>query len=58
MNGEERLTVASELIRLAKKHIVAATESPDPVAERRESVEASKKLRKAAEILDDEGRLS
>lgn len=58
MNTYERLTAASELLRLARLHIVAATTSADPVEERRQMVEAAKKLRKAADNLDDNGRLS
>jgi len=58
MNTEERLTAAMELMRLARQHLVAATESPDPVMERRQMVEAAKKFRRAADLCDDEGRLS
>lgn len=58
MNSEERITRAMELLRLARQHLVAATESPDPVMERRQLVEAATKFRAAADLCDDEGRLS
>jgi len=57
MNSQERVDVALELMRLARRHIDEATTNPDPVFERRAHAQAANKLRAAADLLDDHGRL-
>lgn len=57
MTTEDRVFMAHELIRYAEKHMDRADVEPDPVAARREQAQAANKLRAAADLLDDHGRL-
>lgn len=58
MSAEERIQIAIELARQARTRIDEASSEPDPVKERIHLVEAAKRFRKAADYLDDEGRLA
>ncbi len=58
MNEEERLQMALECMRLARRDIEEADLSHDPVRRRRFHVTAAGRLRRAANFLDDEGRLT
>ncbi len=53
-----RMDTAVDEILLAKWEIQRATEHSDPVEQRRGAVRAAKHLRRAADELDDQGRLS
>lgn len=57
MNTQERITVAYEAMRLAKKHLELGETAPDPVKQRRELARAASRLRLAADNLDDHGLL-
>lgn len=57
MTADERLERAYELMRQAKLHLEYGYTTPDPVVERREFAQAANKLRAAADLLDDGGRL-
>jgi len=56
VNTAERIQVALELARQASVHIKALGER-DPVEGRQQIVFAAEKYQKAADFLDDEGRL-
>lgn len=57
MTTDERITASLELVRLARQHITDGETSPDPVWERRHLARAAARLRLAAAVLDDQGRL-
>lgn len=57
MSSQERVDTALELMRHARQHIHLGDMAPDPVKERIEHATAAQELRKAADLLDDEGRL-
>lgn len=56
LNG--RMDTALNEMLEAKWEIQRATSAPDPVEQRRRVVEAAKHLRRAADELDDQGRLA
>jgi len=58
MTPEERVQIALELMRLARRDVERADLEPDPVMQRRHHVTAAGRLRRAADFLDDEGRIT
>ena len=58
MSIEGRMADALDRMHAAKKEIERATEHPDNVEQRRGMVRAAKHLRRAADQLDDQGRLT
>jgi hypothetical protein len=58
MTPEDRAAMAIELTRRSRQLIDEAEVSPDPVEQRRTQAKAAQYLRKAADLLDDEGRLA
>jgi len=58
MTTDERMDRAVEHALVARKNINRAFEEPDPVFQRRLLVKAAKEFRLAADVLDDEGRLT
>ena len=58
MSIDTRMEIALDRIHAAKKEIERASEHPDPVEQRRAMARAAQQLRRAADQLDDEGRLS
>jgi len=54
---EDRAAMAIELARKGRQLIDQAAVLPDPVEQRRTQAKAAQYLRKAADLLDDEGRL-
>lgn len=58
MSDDMRRTDALNAIWLANREIQRATVQPDPVEERRCEVRAAGHLRRAADALDDKGRLT
>jgi len=58
MIPEERVQLALELMRLARHDVEQADLEPDPVTQRRYHVTAAGRLRRAADFLDDQGRLT
>jgi hypothetical protein len=58
MSIETRMERALDFSHAAKKALERASEHPDPVWQRRLMVEAAQHLRRAADELDDEGRIT
>lgn len=58
MTDEERRTAALDHASAAKKAIQEADVHPDPVMQRRLQVRAAGHYRIAAQLLDDNGRLT
>lgn len=58
MNSEERTAVALELLRQARGELAAGDLLYDPVEVRRLHVRTAKKLRSAADFLDEHGLLT
>ena len=57
MSIYSRMDIALMHVQAAKKALERASEHPDPVWQRRLMVEAAKHYRKAADELDDGGRI-
>lgn len=53
-----RMEIALDHVQAAKKELERASEHPDPVEQRRAMVRAAHHYRKAADQLDDEGRIA
>lgn len=58
MSRDERTAQALELARQARRQIELSDEAPDPVAQRKYDVAAAHLYRRAADWLDDEGRIT
>lgn len=57
MTDEERIALAHEALRVARSELAQAQSAIDPVAKRRCQARAAMHLRRAADWLDDNGRL-
>jgi hypothetical protein len=57
MSIDTRMEMALDYMHAAKKEIERASEHPDPVEQRKAVVRAALHLRRAADELDDQGRL-